>query len=133
MYRIKRFSVLKTSTVVALMYMVIVAIFVVPFLLIFAIAGVSTDGGPTQGTGLGAILGVAVVAIFGYGLFGWVFAAIACLIYNLVASWIGGIEVQVEIAAPAQPPPAWLDPGTTGSTAPPPPSAPPTDPMVRAV
>jgi len=120
MYQIRRFNVLKTSTVVAVMYMVIVAIFVVPFVLLFAFAGATGGGG--GGSILGGAIGLGIVAIFGYGILGWVFTAIACLIYNGVAGWIGGIEVQVEPVAPPAPPPAWISP-----TAPPaPPAAPPT-------
>ena len=119
MVRIRRFSVVKTATVVALMYMVIVAIFAIPFFLLFAIAGVSVNGGPTQATGLFAGgIAVALVAVLFYGLLGWVFTAVACLIYNLVAGWVGGIEVEVDRPAPPPPPPAWM------SSSPPP--APPT-------
>jgi hypothetical protein len=31
-----------------------------------------------------------------YGVMGFVFTALGCLLYNLVASWIGGIEVELE-------------------------------------
>jgi hypothetical protein len=114
MFRIRRFSVIKTSNVAALVYMVIVAIFVVPFGLLVSIAG--TAGG-VQGGAVGGIA-FALIAILGYGLFGWVFTAIGCLIYNLVAGWIGGIEVQVESVAPPPPLPAWMPPPTQ-STPPP--------------
>lgn len=30
-----------------------------------------------------------------YGLAGFVFAAIGCAIYNLVAGWTGGIEIEL--------------------------------------
>jgi hypothetical protein len=128
MFRIRRFNVIKTSNVAALIYMVVTAIFVIPFALLFAIAGTATQ---IQGGITGGIV-FAVVAIFGYGLLGWVFTAIACLIYNLVASWIGGIEVQVEAVAPPPPPPSWMPPASPTSPAPPPtqppppPSSPPT-------
>jgi hypothetical protein len=119
MVRIRRFNVVKTATVVALMYMVIVAIFAIPFFLLIAIAGVSVNGGPTQSTGLvaGGIV-FAILAVLLYGLLGWVFTAIACLIYNLVAGWVGGIEVEVDRAAPPGPPPTWM----TSTTPPPPPT-----------
>jgi hypothetical protein len=116
MFRIRRFSVIKTSNVVALIYMVIVAIFVVPFGLLVAIAGVGSN--QVQGGAVGGIA-FALIAILGYGLLGWVFTAIGCLIYNLAAGWVGGIEVQVEAVAPPPPPPAWM-PST-----PPPPATPP--------
>ena len=125
MFRIRRFNAIKTATVVALMYMLIVAIIVVPFLLLFAVAGVSVNGGPNQGGGVIAVLGLGVFLILFYGLLGWVFTAIACVLYNVVAGWVGGIEVQVEAVAPPAPPPAWLAPGSTPAG--PPPPAPPTD------
>jgi hypothetical protein len=110
MYRIRRFNVLKTSTVVAVMYMVIVTIFVVPFVVLFAFAGAASGSG--GGSIIGGAIGFGILAILGYGLLGWVFTAIACLIYNAVAGWIGGIEVQVELVAPPAPPPAWIAPTT---------------------
>jgi hypothetical protein len=128
MFRIRRFSVIKTSNVAALIYMVAVAIFVIPFALLFAVAGTASQ---VQGGVTGGIV-FAVVAIFGYGLLGWVFTAFACLIYNLVAGWIGGIEVQVEPVAPPPPPPSWMPPATPtpppppATRPPPPPSSPPT-------
>jgi hypothetical protein len=117
MFRIRRFSVIKTSNVVALIYMIIVAIFAVPFGLLVAIAGVGSN--QVQGGAVGGIA-FALIAILGYGLFGWIFTAIGCLIYNLAAGWVGGIEVQVEAVAPPPPPPAWMP-----STTPPPPAQPP--------
>jgi hypothetical protein len=106
MYRIQRFNVMKTATVAAVMYMVVVAIFVVPFLLLFAFAGAA--GSSQAQTGLGGILVLGLFAVFGYGIFGWIFTAVACLIYNAVAAWIGGIEVKVELVTPPPPPPAWM-------------------------
>jgi hypothetical protein len=71
----------------------------------------------------GLVLSV-VIALF-YGLIGWVFTAVACLIYNLVAGWIGGIEVEVDRVEPPAPPPAWMAPGGSPTAPPgPPPSAP---------
>jgi hypothetical protein len=126
MYRIRRFGVIKTATVVAVMYMAIVAVFVVPFLILALIIA------PTQGSsatgGIAGILVFGLLAIFGYGFLGWVFTAIAAAIYNLAAGWVGGIEVQIETVAPPPPMPAWA----ASPPAPPPPAgpsgSPPTDP-----
>jgi hypothetical protein len=126
MVRIRRFNVVKTATVVALIYVVIVAIFAIPFMLLVGIAGVSMNGGPEVGAGVVGILIFSVVIALFYGVLGWIFTAIGCAIYNLVAGWIGGIEVEVERVEPPPPPPAWMAPGS-GSPAPPaapPPSAP---------
>jgi hypothetical protein len=43
------------------------------------------------GMGLGAIVFFPIC----YGLIGGVFAAIGALIYNLVAGWVGGLEVDI--------------------------------------
>lgn len=131
MYRIRRFNVVKTATVVAVMYMVIIAVFVVPFLILFAFVGIAGTSQQAQG-GVAALLGIAIFAILFYGILGWVFTAIACVIYNAVAGWIGGIEVQVEPVAPPPPPPAWIS-QTPPPTSPAPPTAPPSDPLVRVV
>ena len=43
------------------------------------------------GMGFGAIIFFPVL----YGLFGGVFAAIGAALYNVVAGWVGGIEVDI--------------------------------------
>jgi hypothetical protein len=43
------------------------------------------------GMGFGAIIFFPLL----YGLFGGVFAAIGAALYNLVAGWVGGIEVDI--------------------------------------
>jgi hypothetical protein len=118
MFRIQRFNILKTSSVVALMYMVIVGIIFVPILVIGLVVGVAASGNDPAGSTLAGLLVASVAAISVYGILGWVVTAIACAIYNLVAGWVGGIEVSVEAVTPPAPPPAWLSP-TTPSGAPP--------------
>ena len=114
MYTIRRFSVFKTATVVAVMYVVIVAIFILPL----AILAVAFGRGDTAGAGVVGVLVLGLLAAVIYGVIGWIFTAIACAIYNLAAGWVGGIEVQVDQVGP--PPAAQL----WAPTAPPP--APPT-------
>lgn len=127
MYRIRRFGVMKTATVVAIMYMMIVGVFVIPFALLALLIAPTTGSG-----GFGSASGIVlfgVVAIFGYGLLGWVFTAVAAAVYNLAAGWVGGIEVQIETVAPPPPMPAWANPPATPSTQPaPPPTTQPTPP-----
>ena len=117
MYTIRRFSVVKTATVVAVMYVVIVAIFIVPFALL-TVAVAPSDSATSALVG---ILVFGLLAALLYGVFGWIFTAIACAIYNLAAGWVGGIEVQVDQSAPPPAPQLWAP------TAPPsvPPPAPP--------
>lgn len=131
MYRIRRFGVMKTATVVAVMYMVIVAVFAIPIALLALLVA------PSQGSGAAGVGAVAfaLVAILAYGVFGWVFTAIAVAIYNLAARWVGGIEVEIEAVAPPPSIPVWGTttaapapsyPSVQGST--PPPTAPPPPP-----
>ncbi|MEA2612413.1 MAG: hypothetical protein QOI52_372 [Chloroflexota bacterium] len=117
MYRIRRFGVIKTATVVAIMYMVIVGVFVAPFALLGLLIAPSQGG---AGTAAG-IVAFGLLAIFGYGLLGWVFTAVAAAIYNLAARWVGGIEVEIEHVVPPAPPPVWKS--STAPPAPPPTSA----------
>jgi hypothetical protein len=126
MYRIRRFGVIKTATVVAIMYMVIVGVFVAPFALLGLLIAPSQGG---AGTAAG-IVAFGLLAIFGYGLLGWVFTAVAAAIYNLAARWVGGIEVEIEHVVPPAPPPDWLltstgPPPPQPSNSPPPPASPP--------
>ena len=125
MFRIRRFGIMKTATVVAVMYMLIVAVFVVPFLLIALVARRATD--PVRWAASVASSSCGFAAIFIYGFLGWVFTAIAAAVYNLAARWVGGIEVQVETVAPPPPVPAWGTPTPTLPSSTPPP-APPVEP-----
>ena len=124
MYRIRRFGVIKTATVVAIMYMVIVGVFVAPFALLGLLIAPSQGG---AGTAAG-IVAFGLLAIFGYGLLGWVFTAVAAAIYNLAARWVGGIEVEIEHVVPPAPPPDWMLTSTGATTPPSSPTAPPSPP-----
>jgi hypothetical protein len=42
-------------------------------------------------TGVGAVIILPIL----YGIFGGIFAAIGAAIYNLVAGWVGGLEVDI--------------------------------------
>jgi len=106
MIRIRRIGVVKTATVAAVMYAVMTLIVSLVILLPLAIIGVSMmPNGGAGGIGAG-VAGVLIFALFGaaiYAAIGWVVTALACALYNLVAGWVGGIELQVEALAPAGP------------------------------
>ena len=101
MYRISRFGVVKTATMVALIYVIVIAIFFVPAAIIVLALGRST--GVAAG---GVLIGGVLIAIV-YAAFGWIFTAISCAIYNVAARWVGGIEVQLQPVAPPPPVPLW--------------------------
>ena len=49
----------------------------------------------TNETGVGFGIGFALLLPLFYGLLGFVFTALGCIIYNLVAGWVGGIEIEI--------------------------------------
>lgn len=139
---IRRFDVVRTANVVAVLYAVMVLViglvFVVPFTLLTAIAGVSYSGSEVAGVIGASIAGgliLGVLAIVFYGILGWITTALACALYNWVAGRIGGFRVEVDVegpypggpgypvpyGAPGYGNPAWPVPGSpAGPVAPPP-------------
>jgi hypothetical protein len=96
MYRIRRFGVVRTSNVFAILYLVITLIFVIPFALILASGPVTTTDafGNTTQVNISPVFLLFIPLI--YAGIGWIFTAIFCLIYNLASRFTGGIEVEVE-------------------------------------
>ena len=88
--RIRRFGVVQTANLAAIVYLVLFAIFFVPAGLIGALVGGAIGGN------VSAIFFV-FVPIF-YAVIGWIFVALGCLLYNICAGWIGGIEFTLEVA-----------------------------------
>jgi hypothetical protein len=91
MKRIKSFGIYQTSKVVAIILFFSSLIFVIPFALMMKLAvGHNISGFPFGG---GAF--IVLLPVF-YGIMGFIMTAIGCLIYNLVAKWTGGIELEFE-------------------------------------
>jgi hypothetical protein len=83
--RIKRFSVGQTAKVMGVLY-TIVGLILAPFILIATrVAPEAYPYGP----------GVAIAVPIIYGCIGFIASAIGCAVYNLVAGWVGGIEVEL--------------------------------------
>lgn len=101
--RIKRIAPLQTGKMMGVVY----ACFGLIFLPIFALAGVAgafaqqTQQAQAANAPPAALMAVMMFG-FGifmpvfYGIFGFIFGVISAAIYNLIARWIGGIEVEVE-------------------------------------
>jgi len=91
---VKSVGVLSAAKILGTLYACIGLIFV-PFGMIIALAGSAVGG---QSSLLAGISGV-VLAIFLpllYGAFGFVGGLIGALLYNLVARWVGGFELELE-------------------------------------
>lgn len=125
MFRIRRFGVIRTSNVVAFFYIVIVAVIFVPIASIVALAVPANQS--VGGLGAVGVLVFGLLAAFVYGILGWIFTALACLLYNFAAGMIGGIEIQLEAVPPPTAVPAWGSanmPPAPPADAPPPPAPP---------
>jgi hypothetical protein len=84
-YRIRRFGIQSTALTVGILYFVI-ALLILPFFYL------ATRSAPGQALpGFAFVLGPFIYAVFGY-----VFTAIACGLYNLIAGWSGGVSVTLE-------------------------------------
>jgi hypothetical protein len=103
MRRIKSFNVYQTAKVVAIIYFVIIAIFMIPFGLFFSILGAA---GSDSFPGLPFAGIIFVFLPFVYGGLSFVMTAIGCLLYNFVAGRFGGIEVEIETDEVTVAPPA---------------------------
>lgn len=96
--RLKKITPLQLGKMLAVIYG-LGSLIVVPFFLFaaliasFAPASPGTPAMPMLfGMGVGFILFVPVM----YAASGFVFGVLGAFIYNLVAKWVGGIEVEVE-------------------------------------
>jgi hypothetical protein len=84
MMRIKSFSILQTSKAVAVLYLLLIAVIGIP-------VGLGVVLARNAGFGFALILLLPI----GYALLGFVITAIACALYNVVARWTGGIEIDL--------------------------------------
>jgi hypothetical protein len=100
--RIKRISPLSLGKILGILFACLGLLFV-PFFLLFAFIAPHL---PHAGSSAGPDMSHFPVLFFGagmtlmlpifYGILGFLQGVIGAAIYNLVARWIGGIEVEVE-------------------------------------
>lgn len=84
-YRIRRFGIHSTALTVAIMYFIL-ALVIVPLVYL------ASRNAPGAGLpGFAFLLGPFIYAAFGY-----VFTAIGCWLYNIVAGWAGGVALTLE-------------------------------------
>ena len=84
-YRIKRFGVHSTASTVAILYFILGLIFV-PIVYFAALAN-PTAKLPTI---------TLVLVPVAYAVFGYIVTAIMCGLYNIIASWSGGVAMTLE-------------------------------------
>jgi hypothetical protein len=92
--RIKRIAPVQLGKMLAILYGIMGLIFIPFFLIASALASAMPA---RQRVGMMALsAGFAVAAPLMYAAMGFVIGALGAVIYNVVAKWIGGIEVEVE-------------------------------------
>lgn len=99
--QIRAFGVVQTAKVAAAMYFLLGLLVAVPFGLagLLTPAGSSQPGAPTAG-----MAWLALLIPFLYAAAGFIAVAVVCLLYNLAAGWLGGIEIELaDVEAPAAP------------------------------
>ncbi|HEY1463119.1 MAG TPA: hypothetical protein VGF44_06860 [Terriglobales bacterium] len=110
MQTIKSVGVFSVAKIMGCVYACIALIFVPFFLLaalmgaLGAMAGAGNNSNPLAALG---VIGIVLLALFipiFYGLLGFIAGAVGALLYNLMAKWVGGI--QIELQAPAMGVPA---------------------------
>lgn len=104
MFRIRRFGVVRTSNVAAIIYLLITLVFVIPFALVLAAGPISmTDSfGRTARVEISPFLLLLFPLL--YAVIGWVFTALFCLFYNLAARITGGAEFELRGDRPSESP-----------------------------
>jgi hypothetical protein len=90
--RVKKIGVLQTSIVSAIIFFILSLIMVVPMMLVMGIAGVFSDN---MGFAFGGVFMIFMPIM--YAVIGFLVTALWCWMYNVVAKWIGGIEIEVEV------------------------------------
>jgi hypothetical protein len=91
-YQVKSFKILQTSVMAAVLYFILSLVFVIPmFLISLAFPHPSTGVFPMM-------FGTAFMVFlpFLYAVLGFIFTAIGCLIYNVVANFLGGVAFTLE-------------------------------------
>jgi hypothetical protein len=97
--RLKRIAPVKFGIVIGIFYGLISLIFV-PFFLLFA--GLSLvlphpqPGASAQALPFAMSVVLAILLPVFYAVFGGLFGMLGAWIYNVIASWVGGIEFEVE-------------------------------------
>ena len=92
MKRVKSFGVFQTAKVMAIILFFTSAVILIPVALLSSIAGGARFLGFPFGGGL-----IFFLLPFLYAIMGFIMTAISCLVYNVIAKWVGGIELEFEV------------------------------------
>jgi hypothetical protein len=108
MVRLRSVDVVSCAKIYGILHMAIGVVVGLLFVLIGLVGFAAAPG--QQKFGMIGVLIFAALSPFLYGLFGFIVGAVMALLYNWVASAIGGIKVELEavpvlyVVPPSQPP-----------------------------
>jgi hypothetical protein len=91
--RIRRFDVGQAAKVLGLLYLLLGVVFALIFWLVGSMIPASDRAQPGMALFGGAML--LFMPIF-YGLIGAIMGAIVAALYNMIAGWVGGFEIELE-------------------------------------
>ncbi len=100
--RIKKLGVLSVAKIYAVMMLVIMLIFSIPYGLFIMIFGAALMGGGQRENllagGGGIVLGLLIMIGLPiiYSVFGFIAGALSAFVYNIFSGLVGGIEIEVE-------------------------------------
>ncbi len=95
MHVLKSVGVMSVAKIFGFLYGCLGLIFI-PFFLIFAMVGTFAGQKNLPFAGVvGVVLAIAMPIL--YGVMGFVTGAIGAALYNLLAKWLGGFELELEI------------------------------------
>ena len=84
--QIRRFGVGQTAKVIGVLY-ALMGVILIPVFMVVAMFSPNN-----QAFGSGFALALPII----YSVMGFIVTAIGCVVYNLVAGWVGGVEVELE-------------------------------------
>ena len=98
MVELKKIDILSTALMTGFLYLVIGLIVGLIFgcFALIGLAGLSSLTGEFDFTGIGALVFVCAMPII-YGIIGFIGGAILALVYNIVASVVGGIKLEFDM------------------------------------
>jgi hypothetical protein len=99
MHIIKSVGVLSVAKILGLLYGCM-GLIIAPLFLLMGLMGsaLGQQNSPLAGIfGVGFGIGIAVLAPVLYGAMGFIMGAIGALLYNLLAKWVGGLELEMEV------------------------------------
>src|ERR1700758_606515 len=99
MNTIQSIGVLSAAKMIGAIY-AILGVLAIPIFLFISLAGsmIPNQTGTNPFAGVVGIIFGLMAPVF-YGAFGFIFGALGAFLYNLLAKWLGGIEVRIQPAA----------------------------------